>query len=520
MITPDHIEIRGRNPLTDPDIRPLALWQLTGLVPIGEVGPGCPVACIYCNQMGMDKGETGEKLAPYISFTVDGGISLNTRLMVGNQVERTIGIHELVGELKNNPFYSKVSPIFLENFNDPGNDWGHTADLIEHTLTELDHEGPFVFITKMGIKPDQVQKLVELQQTKGAKIIGIVTYSGMPKGIEKSADSVRIGTLRKLHEAGIPTILSMRPLIKDINDSPENIRRVLEETRGFTDAVICGGLFVFDEFTVKNFEQAGYSLDGEYQQDIYSLAKAMPVDYKPIVRDIAKEISYPAVVHSHTTCSVTDLASRKYDRKRPDRFPHWFHHNEPAFSDCGHCPAVQRKECQTAADTPYETVADKAKESLTHIGYPDLSIEEAHNVPKLLLVSGGALTYEELAYIREQSGWYTDNLPDHASFLGRAVPAIEKDMTFDGAKYNYRDVVATEFLVDQEWHVVFKMADERLNSNALRWLRSRVRNRIQGFSVQELREKGVRHYATELSAKSQGQLSIVELDILLGELVN
>lgn len=520
MTLPEQVEIRGRNPLTDPDIRPLDLWQLTGLVPVGEIGPGCPVGCIYCNQMGMDKGDTGEKLAPYISFTVDGGISLNSRLMVGNKVERTIGIAELVGALKENPFYSKISPIFLENFNDPGNDWGHTADLIEYALTELDHEGPFVFITKMGIKPEQVARLVELRQSRGAKIIGIITYSGMPKGIEKSGDNVRIGTLRKLHEAGIPTILSMRPLVKGINDSTENIERVLEETRGITDAVICGGLFVFDEFTVDNFEKAGYPLDDEYKQDIYSLAKAMPVDYKPIVRDIAKKINYPSVVHSHTTCAVTDLATRKYDRKRPDRFPHWFHHNAPAFSDCGHCPPVQRKECQTAADTPYEIVADRARTALDHIGYPDLGVEEAHNVGKLLLVKGGALSYEELAYIREQTGWYTDNLPDHTSFLGRAVPAIEKDMTFDGAKYNYRDVVAREFLVDQEWHVVFKMSDERLNSSALRWLRSRVRNRIQGFSVQELQDKGVHDYAEELAAKSRGQLSVAAVTNLLGELIN
>ena len=217
---------------------------------------------------------------------------------------------------------------------------------------------------------------------------------------------------------------------------------------------------------------------------------------------------------------MTDLATRKYNRKRPDRFPHWFHHNEPAFSDCGHCPPVQRKECQNAADTPYEMVAGRAKLALDHIGYSDLSIEEAHNVPKLLLVRGGALTYEELAYIREQSGWYADNLPDHASFLGRAVPAIEKDMTFDGAKYNYRDIVAAEFLVDQEWHVVFKMADERLNSYALRWLRSRVRHRIQGLSIQDLQDKGVLHYAEDLAVKSQGQLSVIELEKLLGELVN
>jgi len=509
----------GRNAITNPDIRPLSGWKVTGNVAVGEVGPGCPVGCIYCNQMGMDKGETGEKLAPYISFVVDGGISLNTRLMVGSKVERTIGVDQLISELKANPFYSKVSPIFLENFNDPGIDWEQTSNLIERALDTLGHEGPFVFITKMGIKPAQVERLVSLQQERGAKIIGIVTYSGMPKGIEHSGDGIRIGTLRRLHKAGIPTILSMRPLIKGINDSPENILRVLEETRGTTDAVIAGGLFVFDEFTFDNFERAGYPLPDEYRQDVYSLAKAMPVDYKPIVRRLAQEINYPAVVHSHTTCAVADLTTRVYGYSRPDRFPHWFNHNAPAFSDCGHCLAAQKQECQTAYSTEFATVASRARAALDHIGYPELTVEESTTVPKLLLVKSAALSYEELAYVREQTGWYVDNLPDHDGFLWRAKHAIEVDMTFGGKKHEYEDVVVTEFLVGQEWHVVLRLPDEESNRNALRWLRSRVRNRVNGISTSELKQKGVSHYAEQLAEKSGGTLEASSLELMLKQFI-
>lgn len=512
-------ELYGRNPVTNHDIRPLSGWRLTGDVQAGEIGPGCPVACIYCNQMGMDKGETGEKLAPYISFTVDGGISLNTRLMVGSKTERTIGISDLVAELKQNIFYSKISPIFLENFNDPGLDWHNTSDLIEEVLTELNHEGPFVFITKMGIKSSEVEKLVSLQNERGAKIIGIVTYSGMPKGIEKSGDSVRISTLRNLHDAGIPTILSMRPLIKGINDSHENMRRVLEETRGITDAVICGGLFVFDEFTIDNFEKAGYPLAEEYHRDIYSLAKAMPVDYKPIVRRLADDIEYPAVFHSHTTCAVTDIATRIYGRKRADRFPHWFNHNKVPFLECGDCPTVQKTECRKEYSTPFEDVARRAKAALDHIGYPQMEVEEALAVPKLLLIKNGALSYEEIAYIREQSGWYADNLPNHEGFLMRAKPAIELDMTFDGERYSYEDIVAHEVLVDQEWYVIFRNSDEYINNTALRWLRSRVRNRIQAFTLNDLQNKGVEVFATALANYSHGKLTVEELRAELSPLI-
>lgn len=493
----------GRNPLTNHDIRPLSGWTRTGFVPVGEIGPGCPVACIYCNQMGMDRGETGEKLAPYISFTVDGGISLNTRLVVGTRVERTISNNDLLRELRENPFYHRESPIFLENFNDPGFNWENTTSFIGEIMQILDHQGPIVFITKMAIREEYVEKL-RILQAQGAKIIGIVTYSGMPKGIEKSGDHIRIATLKKLHDAGIPTILSMRPLVQGINDSYANMTRVLEETRGTTDAVICGGLFVFDEFTLANFEQAGYPLPKAYGENVYSLAKAIPVDYKTVVRDIATSINYPAVVHSHTTCAVTDLTTRKYGFKKPDRFPHWYQHNSPLFSECAHCPTEQKTECIAQHDKPVETVIEKANEALVHIGYPHLNVVASTNVPKLLLVQGGALSYEELAYLRERSGWYVDNLPDHEGFLWRAQPAVERDLVFDGKKYTYEELIATEFLVGQEWHVVLKQNNQKLNATVLRWLRSRVRNRIQGILQSEITSQGIKSTAQKLSMKSAG----------------
>lgn len=519
-IVMDRIEFFGRNPLTDPVIRPLSGWRVTGKVEAGKVGPGCPVGCIYCNQMGMDKGKTGEMLTPYISFAVDGGISLNTRLMVGSKVEREIGIKQLIAELGQNPLYYQQSPLIFENFNDPGINWGHTSNLMETALNVLGHEGPFVFITKTGIKPKQVERLTYLQKKRGAKIIGIVTYAGMPTGIENSADSVRIATLRKLHDAGIPTILSIRPLIKGINDSPNNIRRILQETRGITDAVISGGLFVFDSFTAESFRKAGYDLPEEYTRDVYSLAKAMPVDYKPLVRKIAGEMDYPAVVHDHTTCAVADLANRMYGRRSPDRFPRWFNHNLHTFSDCGHCPPIQKHECEKAFSMPFAEVASKARAALSHIGYPHLDVEESTTVPKLLLVKDGALCFEELACLRERCGWYVDNLPNHQGFLMRAIPAIESDMTYDNKKLKYEDVIAGEVLVGQEWHVIFKNADDRLNAITLRWLRSRVRNRVQEISLEDLKQKGIEHYANMLAHRSGNTASVDSLKTNLSEFIN
>ncbi|HKY74373.1 MAG TPA: hypothetical protein VJ246_03630, partial [Patescibacteria group bacterium] len=81
-------------------------------------------------------------------------------------------------------------------------------------------------------------------------------------------------------------------------------------------------------------------------------------------------------------------------------------------------------------------------------------------------------------------------------------PAVEKDLIFDGNRYAYEALIATEFLVGQEWHVVLKQDKPKLNATVLRWLRSRVRNRVQGILLSEVKLEGVMSYAQKLSAKS------------------
>jgi DNA repair photolyase len=464
----------GRDPIRNPDLRPLDSWKT--IVENGEnlEGPGCPVECIYCNQRGMDKDENGNSIVPYISFTVDGGISLNTRLMVGRRLIKKIEPTTVVQELIKNPFYNKETPILAENFNDPGVDWETTLQLMKEVF-EKGHIGPIVFITKLGINDSYVYELTKLKE-QGAKVIGIITYSGMPKGIEGNSESVRIGTLKKLHNAGIPTILSIRPIIEGVNASPDNFKKILLQTNGLADAIIAGGLFVFDKFTFDEFAKAGYPLPSEYSEDIYSRAKFMPGDYKKELARLVQELGIQTIFHRHTTCAIYDLSERHYGFNRPDRFPHWFSHNKNHFSECGHCSGRQRNNCEKAYSRDSDEVIRDALEALRHIGYPHLGIKIAElpsNPSRLLLVQGGGLSYEEIAFLRQTSGWYVDNLPNENDFRVLAERVLRNlGLSFD--------IIQEYFLQDDQWHIQINPdIPDKERQRIIRELRSQMRHRVQ-----------------------------------------
>lgn len=486
----------------DEFLRPTQQWISVGSVVVGEIGPGCPVGCVYCNQMGMDKTETGERLSGYISLSVDSGISLNSRLMVGNKVDKKIDPIDLVDELVKKPYYTTSSPIILENYNDPGIDWGQTARMIESLTIDHKHTGPISFITKMGIKDQQVRELARLRDL-GAKIISIVTYSGMPKEIEKSSSSVRLGTMRKLKKAGIPVIASIRPLVEGINATDEVASRVLTEVSQLADTVIVGGLFVYDDFTVDNFAKAGYPLPDYYGTDVYSVAKYMPRDYKTWIRGLIKQLDLDILVHNHTSCAIADLTTRHYKSPMVDRFAHWVNHAGESFHECDHCPKVQKNQCQTKSQESFAGIAKLAKEALLDLGYSSFDVVESMDVEGLLLVAGGSLSFEELAIVTERCGWTANNLPSFEGLKKVSKRAIEVDLSQqEGEEIVFSELMHGAILVGQSWHVFVKNCSSDRASNVQTWLRSRNRHRVMVHHMSELQDKGLDVFTDKLNSSS------------------
>lgn len=484
-----------------PVLRPDRHWIRTGLVKPGETGPGCAVNCIYCNQTAMDVDpETGDRTASYLSAGVDGGLSINSRLYVGDRLDRYIPHKVLLEEIKKWPLYTPNSPVILENFNDPGNDWLATAGLATGLVRELGHESAIAFITKMGIKPREVVAL-KAAQLGGANLIGIITYSNLPQAIEPSSSRVRLNTIKRLSEAGIPVVVSMRPIIKGLNDSPENIDLVLRQVAPYADIIIAGGLFVFEQFTIDAFAKAGYPLDSSYSDQIYAPEKVMRDGFKELARSRAEALGIPVTVQNHTSCAISEIMTRFYSTPTSDRFAHWIRPRGLQFNDdCAHCPPDQKALCEADAQQDVEQVIQKAKLALERLGYPDLEIVESIDVPNTILVKDAVLLFDELTAIKESCRWFVDNLPNYEGMKLRINGALESDMHLVP-----RDHMIDIMLIGQEWHVIVKQGDLSNADIELmeKWIRSRSRHRARIITIESIQNGNLQEMMDQVIANSR-----------------
>lgn len=474
---------------TDESLRPTSLWGKTGKVRSGETGTGCAVGCIYCNQISLDRNGQGDKIAGYLSCGVDGGISINSRLMVGNRIDQEISIDDLIEATKQYPYYEPTSSVILENFNDPGMRWDRTINLMRRMVSELKHTGPLIFITKMGISPRYVEQIKQIQEM-GGKPICIVTYSGLPKEIEPIDKKQRLRTMQQMHDAGIPVIMSMRPMIRGLNATEERIKETLRETYQNVDIYTTGGLFVYQDYTADAFVKAGYPLPPEYTEINYPVAKILPEDVRRLVRQVTLNEGIRNPVHDHTSCAISQLMTLKYNQSTPDRLAHWSGETDPKFgSYCSvFCDPKQIAVCKSKSQETPQAVVDLAKNKLTRIGYPDYEVIPSATQTGLLLVKGdnehaGSFLIEQLFTVAENAGWYVNNLPSYEGLIHRSRQAMEEDMGLN----NFDSVFVGAILVGQEWHVFIDgEIDHHGNELTVRWLRSRNRARIQVENAQQL----------------------------------
>lgn len=490
-------ELIGEDPRSS-KLKPITSWQRTGLVEPGTSGPGCAVSCIYCNQIAMDSVD-GERQAPYLSGMVDAGVSINTRMYVGHRLDKVISSEQILLELAQWPLYTPDTPVILENFNDPGNDWIATAGLAK-SLVERGHKAAIAFITKMGIKSHEVNALVDVQK-HGANLVAIVTYTNMPKEIEPASSRVRLNTIRRLSEAGIPVVVSMRPLIRGVNDSQANIDMVLNQVAPYATCIIVGGLFVFEKFTLDAFIQAGYPLDDFYRQQIYSPAKTMAMGYKEIVRSRVAELGLDLLVHNHTSCAIAQVMTSHYDTPTSDRFAHWISPRGLEFDDdCAHCPTEQKSICVIDQQQQLADVVEKAKSALKKLGYPTVNVIPSINLPNTILIENGILTFEELTFVKEACRWYVDNLPNPAGMYHRLSQALAESMQLD-----IRNYLVGMLLLGQEWHIIIRKNDKSKEVQLIeKWIRSHSRHRCHVLLLEDLQLQGLEQTAKQFIEKSHG----------------
>lgn len=452
-----------------PQIKRVVLWQNAGQA--SEKKTGCPLGCVYCNQIDLDTADDGTKLAGTIYPGIDSGISVNWRLMTGAKVVREANPTAVIDELKNFPYYTPEMPVVISNYSDPGLDWQESIGVGQKLVTELAHTGPIIFITKMTVSESNVELMQDLQKSGGKPIV-VVTYSGLPKEIEPSLGTKRVETMQKFHDSGIPVIMSMRPMVMGINTQEDKIRETIRAGAPHADIITVGGLYVYPD-TAEAFARAGYPLPEIYLNHKYPVVKVLPDEVRETVRRIVNEECPTTQVHDHTTCAVSDIMTRRYSIPSFDTLSHWTNSLGLAFDKCeSFCPADQMVNCKAIFENPRVAI-EKAKTVLARMGYPN-DVVLSNQQEGLLLVQNGYLTISELFTIMRETGLKADNLPDLEAITYRVREAFDTELKGQANK------LVGCIQAGQEWYIVIdgKIDGTENNFLALKWARSYARCRI------------------------------------------
>lgn len=477
---------------SDEKIRITKHWENTKYANIYFKGSGCPLGCIYCNQISLDM-KDNVKTAGYIYPAIDGGISINTRLMVKDKIIKNVKIDYIFEELKNYPYYDKDIPIILQNFSDPGLNWKEAIDIGKRIILELNHNAAIVFITKMGILDSDVKEMLQLKAI-GGKPICIVTYANLPKQIEPASVENRLKTIKSLNNVGIPTILSIRPVIKNINDSEESIKKVIDTAGRYADAIIVGGLYVYPSDTIDAFKNAGYELrDEDYNKDVYTIAMITPKNIINKVRSIAYDLKIKARVYDHTTCSIAYVTSVLYNSYTYDKFGHWLQNNKIVFDHCKEfCHEIQISNCLKISKRNPKEIIELAKQKLKEMGFEyDIIISKKRL--NTLLIKNASLTVSEIYTLKRITGWQVDNLPNKDEVEYRTKEAMNENLKVNTNLFKFAISVYEEW-----WIFVNGIIDNSNNRLATQWIRNRNHCRIQVININDLSDNRIDNLAKTL----------------------
>lgn len=442
----------------------------------GEAGPGCPIGCLYCNQVFFNYEETeGGRQFNAVEAGLDVGISVNTFSRVGNRLLAELPADNAVELLIQHPSYTPDQTVLFENYTDPGLSWDKTLHMMQR-VQALGHTGALLTITKLPPqRPKYIEQFQELQQTGGHPIV-TVSYGGLPKAIEPgSPAAVRLKGMRRLAEAGIPVVHSFRPLIQGYNMEPEQMREILRATLPYSTVVVPGGLTV-DTSTLPFFERNGVPLPQLYHEQRTTPAHVFPGGEEKVMADVRQVVrgleGESAPVYADASCALAMIMTDFYGRPTPDRMARWAGIGSAPnrWDRCAaFCTATQMAVCAETANDDVAHVTGLARTLFTRLGYPDLAVRPDATSEGLLVVEGGGFSRSELYAVATQCGWRINNLPTATQFHERAAAIAYEVFGLD-----LKTVVTDCALVDDVWNLVVDLQDPVM----IRDLQGRLRSEL------------------------------------------
>jgi len=205
---------------------------------------GCPLGCAYC-VAGNDCRNL--LLKENIRFSANGKNKITSIIPKKPEVlfKGDILAHAMVnhpGFIKDKSIVSVAagsSEAFLPGVEQET--WSTMKYLIDNG-----YKNPFWFVIKYGIDNNNIEKWIKRfnkVMNKGSKIVISVTESNAPAWLEPYREN-RFRNLEKIKKTGVHISHHLRPLIKGINDSENNIEKSLEKSAKVLESICIGGLRV------------------------------------------------------------------------------------------------------------------------------------------------------------------------------------------------------------------------------------------------------------------------------------
>ncbi len=189
-------------------------------------------------------------------------------------------------------------PVSINNmYGDPVLQWQDTINKLD-ALSESKHRGPVGIIMKGGLSDAKVADLRQRHEV-GLNVVNLVSISELGTeglGIEGISNRARYDNLRKLTEAGLPTIGYVRPLIPPHNTDEATLTRMFDgiAESGCTNIVVSG--FRGDEGMVQK-------MHADPNVDYVMRVKVIPPEVYATVKQLAEERGIQ--LFTRTACAVT-----------------------------------------------------------------------------------------------------------------------------------------------------------------------------------------------------------------------
>jgi len=169
---------------------------------------------------------------------------------------------------------------------------------ILRSLNEKGYRNPFGIISKCSLTESDIDFIKSLDNIQPLLLL---CFSDMPEYIEPLNRETRIESIKKSSSANIPVILYYRPIVKEWNDSPSSIRKVLSIGERYCKSIVIGGIRLSKEIK-DNLDLSKISVP--YSIETFS-KKIFPNDLERKIIDTYFELNLQIPLFKHTSCAVS-----------------------------------------------------------------------------------------------------------------------------------------------------------------------------------------------------------------------